>query len=171
MKLYLHHKQIENRINELAQEVNDAHYLDNDKFVMVGILNGGFMVFTEFVKHLTINIECDFVRAKSYTGKKQGKIEITKAIECDIKGKHVFLIDDFADSGKTIQYLIADLDLKGVKTISVVTLFKRKLSSPLILPVDGIHYNGFEVDEEWLVGYGLDDENGYYRNLSNVYSI
>ena len=171
MKLYLHHKQIENRINELAQEVNDAHYLDNDKFVMVGILNGGFMVFTEFVKHLTINIECDFVRAKSYTGKKQGKIEITKAIECDIKDKHVFLIDDFADSGKTIQYLIADLDLKGAKTISVVTLFKRKSSSPLILPVDGIHYNGFEVDEEWLVGYGLDDENGYYRNLSNVYSI
>jgi hypoxanthine phosphoribosyltransferase len=171
MKLYLHHKQIENRINELAQEVNDAHYLDNDKFVMVGILNGGFMVFTEFVKHLTINIECDFVRAKSYAGRKQGNIEITKDIECDIKGKHVFLIDDFADSGKTIQYLIADLDLKGAKTISVVTLFKRKSQPHLILPVDGIHYNGFEVDEEWLVGYGLDDENGYYRNLSNVYSV
>jgi hypoxanthine-guanine phosphoribosyltransferase len=53
MKLYLHHKDIENRIHELAHEVNDAHYLDNNKFVMVGILNGGFMVFTEFVKHLT----------------------------------------------------------------------------------------------------------------------
>jgi hypoxanthine phosphoribosyltransferase len=171
MKLYLHHKDIENRIHELAQEVNDAHYLDNNKFVMVGILNGGFMVFTEFVKHLTINIECDFIRAKSYAGKKQGKIEITKDIECNIKDKHVFLIDDFADSGKTIQYLIADLDLKGAKTISVVTLFKRKSQPSLILPVDGIHYNGFEVEEEWLVGYGLDDENGYYRNLSNVYSV
>jgi hypoxanthine phosphoribosyltransferase len=147
MKLYLHHKQIENRIHELAQEVNDAHYLDDNKFIMVGILNGGFMVFTEFVKHLTISIECD------------------------VKNKHVFLIDDFADSGKTIQHLIADLDFKGAKTISVVTLFKRKSSPNLILPVDGIHYNGFDVDEEWLVGYGLDDENGYYRNLSNVYSI
>lgn len=171
MKLYLHHKDIENRIRELAYEVNDAHYLDSDKFVMVGILNGGFMVFTEFVKHLTLHTECDFVRVKSYTGKKQGKIEITKDIECDVKNKHVFLIDDFADSGKTIQYLIADLDLKGAKTISVVTLFKRKSSPNLILPVDGIHYNGFDVKEEWLVGYGLDDENGYYRNLSNVYSI
>lgn len=171
MKLYLHHKDIENRIHELAQEVNDAHYLDTSKFVMVGILNGGFMVFTEFVKHLTINVECDFVRAKSYTGKQQGKIEITKNIECDIKDKHIFLIDDFADSGKTIQYLIAELDFKGAKTISVVTLFKRKSSPNLILPVDGIHYNGFDVNEEWLVGYGLDDENGYYRNLSNVYSI
>ncbi len=58
MKLYLHHKDIENRIHELAHEVNDAHYLDDTKFVMVGILNGGFMVFTEFVKHLTIPIEC-----------------------------------------------------------------------------------------------------------------
>jgi hypoxanthine phosphoribosyltransferase len=171
MKLYLHHKDIENRIHELAHEVNDAHYLDDNKFVMVGILNGGFMVFTEFVKHLTIPIECDFVRVKSYTGKKQGKIEITKDIECNIKDKHVFLIDDFADSGKTIQHLIANLDLKGAKTISVVTLFKRKSQPSLILPVDGIHYNGFDVEEEWLVGYGLDDENGYYRNLSNVYSI
>jgi hypoxanthine-guanine phosphoribosyltransferase len=53
----------------------------------------------------------------------------------------------------------------------VVTLFKRKSQPSLILPVDGIHYNGFEVEEEWLVGYGLDDENGYYRNLSNVYSV
>jgi len=88
-----------------------------------------------------------------------------------VDNKHVFLIDDFADSGKTIQHLIADLDFKGAKTISVVTLFKRKASPKLILPVDGIHYNGFDVDEEWLVGYGLDDENGYYRNLSNVYSI
>jgi hypoxanthine-guanine phosphoribosyltransferase len=49
MKLYLHQKQIENRIHELAQEVNDAHYLDDSPFVMVGILNGGFMVFAEFV--------------------------------------------------------------------------------------------------------------------------
>ena len=171
MKLYLHHKDIENRIHELAREVNDAHCLDEDKFVMVGILNGGFMVFTEFVKHLTIPVECDFVRVKSYTGKKQGKIEVTKDIECDIKGKHVFLIDDFADSGKTIQYLIAELDFKGAKTVSVVTLLQRKSSPRLILPVDGIHYNGFDVGEEWLVGYGLDNENGYYRNLSNVYSV
>ena len=171
MKLYLHQKQIENRIHELAHEVNDAHYLDDSPFVMVGILNGGFMVFAEFVKHLNIPIECDFVRVKSYTGKKQGKIEVTKDIECDIKDKHVFLIDDFADSGKTIQYLIAELDFKGAKTVSVVTLLKRKTSPNLILPVDGIHYNGFEVGDEWLVGYGLDDENGYYRNLSNVYSV
>lgn len=171
MKLLYPQKTIESRLHELAHEVNDAHYLDNNKFVTVGILNGGFMVFTEFVKHLTIPVECDFIRAKSYAGKKQGKIEITKDIECDIKGKHVFLIDDFADSGKTIQYIIADLDFKGAKTVSVVTLFKRKSSPPLILPVDGIHYNGFDVNDEWLVGYGLDGENGYYRNSLNVYSV
>ena len=73
MKLYLHQKQIENRIHELAHEVNDAHCLDDSPFVMVGILNGGFMVFSEFVKHLNIHVECDFIRAKSYKGKKQSK--------------------------------------------------------------------------------------------------
>lgn len=171
MNLYIHKQNIENSIHELAREVNYTHCMNQDKFVAVGILNGGFMVFTEFVKHLTIPIECDFIRAKSYTGKKQGKIEIIKDIECDIKGKHVFLIDDFADSGKTIQHLIAELDFKGAKTVSVVTLLKRKSSPNLILPVDGIHYNGFEVDDEWLVGYGLDDENGYFRNLENIYSV
>ena len=57
-------KQIEMRLKELALEVNDAHYLDNSDFVMVGVLNGGFMVFADFVKHLTIQTECDFIRAK-----------------------------------------------------------------------------------------------------------
>lgn len=171
MKLYLHHKTIENRIKELASEVNDAHYLDDTNFVMVGILNGGFMVFTEFIKHISFGFECDFIRAKSYTGKTQNNITVTKDIECDIKNKHVFLIDDMHDTGKTIQHLITKLDFQGTKTISVVTLFKRKKSNNLILPVDGIHYNGFEIDDEWLVGMGLDGENGYHRNLLNVYSV
>jgi hypoxanthine phosphoribosyltransferase len=171
MKLYLHNKTIENRIKELAHEVNDAHYLDNTKFIMVGVLNGGFMVFTDFIKHLNFNFECDFVRVKSYEGKTQKNIKITKNVECDITNKHVFLIDDIHDTGKTLQHLITKLEFQGAKTISVLTLFKRKKSNNLILPVDGIHYNGFEIDDEWLIGRGLDDENGYYRNLLDVYSI
>jgi hypoxanthine phosphoribosyltransferase len=101
MKLYLHQKQIENRIHELAQEVNDAHYLDDSPFVMVGILNGGFMVFTEFVKHLNIPIECDFVRVKSYTGKKQGKIKITKDLFEELCNQFVHL-KDFLDKAVTL---------------------------------------------------------------------
>jgi hypoxanthine phosphoribosyltransferase len=171
MEIFMFKKQIEMRLKELALEVNDAHYLDNSDFVMVGVLNGGFMVFADFVKHLTIQTECDFIRAKSYSGKTQGKIQITKDIECDVKNKHVFLIDDMVDTGKTLQYLINNLMSKEAYTVSVVTLFKRKISPSLVLPIDGIYYNGFDIDDEWLIGYGLDDENGKYRNLTNVYSI
>ena len=65
MHLYLHNKQIEIRLQELANEINDAHEYDNDKVVMVGILTGGFMVFSEVIKHIKFPFECDFIRIKS----------------------------------------------------------------------------------------------------------
>lgn len=171
MNLYLHNKQIELRLQELAHEINDAHKYDDSKVVMVGVLTGGFMVFTEIIKYIEFPFECDFVRIKSYNGRQQGEIEFIKNIEVDIKNKHVYIIDDMADSGKTIQRVASEFEWMGAKTVSVVTLFKRKESHSLVLPVDGIHYNGFEVDHEWLVGFGLDDEQGYNRNLLDVYSI
>ena len=114
------------------------------------------------------------MRVKSYISKrKQGDVEITKDLETSIKGKHVYIVDDIYDTGNTISAVIDYLKVKDPSMISVVTLLKRKTSPPLLIPnsfVDN-HYNVFEIDEEWVIGYGLDNDNGHCRNYRTIYEI
>jgi hypoxanthine phosphoribosyltransferase len=160
-------EQIELRTKVLAKNISDKHKNDKTPIVMVCVLNGGFMFYTELVKSLTVNIECDFVRVKSYVSQNnQGDIKITKDLETPIKGKHVYLVDDIFDSGNTMLALIDFLKIKNPKSLNIVTLAKRKKTNSL----PDMTF-GFEVDEEWLVGMGMDDENGYYRNYPALYAI
>ena len=73
----------------LAKKISDDHRGDGSPVIMVGLLNGAFMFYSELVKHMSIDVECDFMRVKSYVNKKQGDIQITKDLETAIKGKHV----------------------------------------------------------------------------------
>ena len=132
------------------------------------------MFYSDFIKNLSIDIECDFMRVKSYISKKkQGDVQITKDFETAIKGKHVYIVDDIYDTGNTVNAVIDYLKVKDPSMISVVTLLKRKTSPPLLVPnsfVDN-HYNVFEIDEEWVIGYGLDNDNGHCRNYKTIYEI
>jgi len=160
-------QQIELKTRILAKNISDEHKGDKTPVVMVCVLNGGFMFYTELVKSLNIDIECDFVRVKSYVSKnKQGDIQITKDLETPIKGKHVYLVDDIYDTGNTMLALIDFLKIKNPKSLNIVTLAKRKKTSPL----PNMTF-GFEVDEEWLVGMGMDNEKGYCRNYPALYAI
>jgi hypoxanthine phosphoribosyltransferase len=160
-------QQIELKTRILAKNISDEHKGDKTPVVMVCVLNGGFMFYTELVKSLNIDVECDFVRVKSYVSKnKQGDIQITKDLETPIKGKHVYLVDDIYDTGNTMLALIDFLKIKNPKSLNIVTLAKRKKTSPL----PNMTF-GFEVDEEWLVGMGMDNEHGYCRNYPALYAI
>jgi hypoxanthine phosphoribosyltransferase len=160
-------QQVELRTRILAKNISDEHRGDKTPVVMVCVLNGGFMFYTELVKSLSIDIECDFVRVKSYVSKnKQGDIQITKDLETPIKGKHVYLVDDIYDSGNTMNALIDFLEIKNPKSINIVTLAKRAKTEPLPNMVWG-----FEVQDEWLVGMGMDNDKGYCRNYPAIYSI
>ena len=160
-------QEIELKTELLAKNISDNHKGDITPIVMVCVLNGGFMFYTELVKSLTMDVECDFVRVKSYVSKnKQGDIQITKDLETPIKGKHVYLVDDIYDTGNTMLALIDFLKIKNPKSLNIVTLAKRKKTSPL----PNMTF-GFEVDEEWLVGMGMDNEKGYCRNYPALYAI
>ena len=116
------------------------------------------MFFTDLVKHMG-DCEIDFISAKSYEGTTQGEIRILKTITTDITGKDVYLIDDIYDSGNTMNRLIKHLQYNNPKSITPITLFKKHYSnSPNLI-------HGFELtNEHWLIGYGLDAENGLKRN-------
>jgi len=168
MKLLFDKKEIEFQTKIIAKQITDDHRGDKTPIVMVGLLNGAFMFYSDLVRNLNIDVECDFMRVKSYVGKKkQGDIQIIKDLETSIKGKHVYLVDDILDSGNTMRAMVEYLEVKHPASISSVTLLTRK-DSPIITPKS---YEAFTIDDEWVVGYGMDNEKGYARNYDGVFAL
>jgi len=152
----------------IAKQISAEHNGDRTPVVMVGLLNGAFMFYADLVRNLSIDVECDFMRVKSYIGKKkQGDIQILKDLETPIKGKHVYLVDDILDSGNTMNALIELLEVKHPASISIVTLLTRE-TSPIPKQAS---YHAFTIKDEWVVGFGMDNEKGYARNYRDVFAL
>ena len=159
-------KEIQTRVKSLALEVSYKNNPENSSRVMIGVLNGAFMFFTDLVRNMKVDCEIDFMQAKSYIGQVQDRVDILKDVSIDLKDKDVFIVDDIYDSGNTMKRLVAHLQTKGAKSITPVTLFKRSFSN-----MDGLMY-GFELQNEtWLVGYGLDATDGHKRNQKFITGV
>ena len=158
MKILYSAQQIDQRITELANEINKNH----KELVIIGVLNGSFMFLSDLMKKITIPCQIDFIRVKSYVdNKSSGTITWTKELELDIKGKDVLIIDDIVDSGLTMKMLITEFATYRPKQIVSATLLSRSSARAT--------YVGFVVEsDDYVIGYGLDD-NGYSRNLPEIY--
>jgi hypoxanthine phosphoribosyltransferase len=128
------------------------------------VLNGAFMFFTDLVKQIDIDCEIDFIQARSYQGQEQFDVKIIKDITTDITGKNVYIVDDILDSGNTLTKIIEYLGTHHKpRSITPVVLFKKHTNNWPVM-------YGIELtDEAWLCGYGLDGENGLYRNRSVIF--
>ena len=136
---------------------------------MVGLLNGCFAFYSDLVRAMPIDVECDFMRVKSYLSKnKQGDIQITKDLETPIKGKHVYIVDDIYDTGNTMAAVIEYLEVKHPASISLVALVTRETSPK---PKKQKLYKAFTIKDEWIIGYGMNDENGHNRNLPSIWAL
>ena len=122
-------KDIDFRTKILGKQIAAEHRGDKTPVVMVGLLNGCFAFYSDLVRSMPIDVECDFMRVKSYISKsKQGDVQITKDLETPIKGKHVYIVDDIYDTGNTIKAVTEYLEVKHPASISIVTLVTRKTS-------------------------------------------
>ena len=168
MRELINAKDIDIQTKIIGKQIADDHRGDKTPIVMVGLLNGCFTFYSDLVRSMPIDIECDFMRVKSYISKKkQGDIQITKDLEIPVKGKHVYIVDDIYDTGNTMKAVIEYLEVKKPASISIVTLVIRDMS-----PVpDRNSYHAFTIGDEWLIGYGMDDNNGLNRNLSSVWAL
>ena len=163
-------KELDIQIKILAKKINDEHRNDPIPVVLVCILNGGFMFFSDLVKQITVPIEIDFIRCKSYYGKKQGDLVVTKDLETKIKNKHVYLVDDILDSGNTMKAVSKFLQVKEPKSITpVVAIYKKSLDFDNVLHI--LKQETDSVFDPWYIGYGMDDEKGHNRNLGTIYTI
>lgn len=167
MKILIPEYKIERRVRVMAHTISEEHRNSGSSYppVMICVLNGAFMFFTDLVKDMGIDIEVDFIRPKSYIGKdNSGGVTFTKDIELSLKGKRVYIIEDIVDTGQTMMEILNRVDAEMPAEVKVVTLVDRKDNE---FPID--HYC-FEIGDEWVVGYGFDD-NGLKRNYRNLYEI
>jgi hypoxanthine phosphoribosyltransferase len=154
---------IQQTVSELANEISEDFLLKKSALppVFICILNGSIHFFSDLVRSLNIDSQIDFIRLKSYEGQDNtGGVTVYKELELDLKDRHVYLVDDIIDSGATIRKALYMIMSQLPSSVDVVTLFQRE-GGPTS------EYTGFVIQDQWIYGYGLDD-NGLFRNISNI---
>jgi hypoxanthine phosphoribosyltransferase len=164
---YLNRHEIDAAVQAVANRIN-ADYADK-KVVLVGVLKGAIVFMADLVRHLKVEHEVEFVRLSSY-GKARtssGTVTILKDIQADIRGKHVLIIEEIIDSGRTLKFLYERLKSSGPASVEIVTLLDKAAKRVVDVPVK---YVGKLIDDQFLIGYGLDLEEKC-RNLPDIYYL
>lgn len=152
------------RINELAAMV-EADYKDKD-LLLVGVLKGATILMSDFSRALDRHVEIEWMAVSSYgTGTtSSGVVRILKDLDRDVQDRNILVIEDILDSGLTLSWLMANLESRGAASVEVLTLLRK----PTAVKVDvRTKYIGFDIDPEFVVGYGLDYAE-HYRNLREI---
>jgi hypoxanthine phosphoribosyltransferase len=162
-KPFLTTEQIHEKVTELADRIS-RDYIGKE-ILAVGILKGSFMFFADIVRALKIPVTLDFIVASSYLkSTSTGEVKIHYDIKEDIAGKHVLLIDDIIDTGVSLNHIRERILSKGPASLKICILLDKKERRSVDVPVD---YTGFEIPNQFVVGYGLDYDNKY-RNLPYI---
>jgi len=167
MELIIKKEDIQLRIKQMALDIADDHIKTGNALppVMICILNGAYMFYTDLLRNMPIDVQSDFIRLKSYDGQdNSGGIEILKGLEVDLKGRNVYVIDDICDTGTTILQALLMVNGHLPHQVKVITLTRRDGG------VDLTDFCGFIIGDEFIAGYGLDND-GVGRNLEDLYKV
>jgi len=150
------------RVKELAEQIN-ATYSDADRPLLVCVLKGAFVLLADLIRHLDVRHEVDFMEISSYGARtvSSGVVRILLDLAQSIEGRHVLIVEDIIDSGRTLDYITRNLRTRGPASLRVCTLLSKPDRREIEIPLDFV---GFEVPDEFVVGYGLDFAEEY-RNL------
>ena len=167
LKLLFAKKDIASTVARLAKEIS-VDYV-NKRVVLIGVLKGAFMFLADLVRQLTIPVEIEFIRIASYGSQKEssGEIIIKKDVEISLEGKDILIIEDIVDTGLSLTFLLDHLRAHNPATLKVCALVDKKSRREVEAQVD---YIGFEMDEGFIVGYGIDFNEGY-RALPEIFVI
>lgn len=164
-ELMLEYEQIKKRIRLIGIQLNVDY--ENRIPIFIGVLNGSFMFLADLIKEVGISSEITFVKISSYDGdKSSGKIKIDIGLQMNLKDRDVIIVEDIVDTGYTLRYLLDMINKEKPASVNVCTLLLKPKS--LITKIEEICYVGFEIPDEFVVGYGL-DYNGLGRNLKDIF--
>lgn len=165
LKVLITEEQIKARIAELGRELS-AEYADKDPIV-VGVLKGVVVFYADMVRQLTVPCQMDFMWISSYSGTTTtNTMQVKRDVSENIKGRHVLILEDIFDTGNSLDFTYKHLMAKEPASLKICTLLDKpsRRNPNITLKAD---YVGFEVPNEFVVGYGL-DFNEHYRNLPYV---
>ena len=164
-RVLLSEEQIQEKVRELAAQLSEE-YADKDP-VFVGVLKGVVMFFGDMVKRIDIPCQIDFMWISSYEGTSStGSMIVKRDVSCDLKGRHVVILEDIFDTGNSLEFTYKHLLSKEPASLKICTLLdkpERRNPTVTVKP----DYTGFVIPNEFVVGYGL-DFNEHYRNLPYV---
>ena len=150
------------RVAELAAEIS-RDYADVKDLLLVCVLKGAVMFLSDLCRQLTIPHAIDFMAVSSYgaSTESSGIVRIIMDLETSILDRHVLIVEDIIDSGRTLDYITRNLRTRGPASLRICSLLDKRERRVIPIPVD---YIGFEIPDEFVIGYGLDFAE-FYRNL------
>lgn len=161
-------EQIRSRIITMANEINAAPTPDGSALVVLVVLHGALLFAADLVRHLNMATEIESVRIRSYHGTQStGKIELLSELPARLKGRHILVVEDIIDSGRSIEFLRTKLNELGVASLRIAALLDKPEAHDAHLQAD---YVGFKIGRNFVIGYGL-DLDGHYRNLPHVAEV
>lgn len=160
-------EQIAARLVELAAAI-DEDYKDKD-ILLVGVLKGAVMVMADLARALHSPVTMDWMAVSSYGSgtKSSGVVRILKDLDTDLTGRHVLIVEDIIDSGLTLSWLVQNLRTRGAATVEICTMLRKPEAGKVDIDVK---YVGFDVPNEFVIGYGLDYAEKY-RNVPFVATL
>jgi hypoxanthine phosphoribosyltransferase len=165
MRILFPRDEINKKVSEIAEKISEDY--NGKSILLLCVLKGSFIFFADLVRYLSkydLNVEIEFIRVKSYCGTSStGKLEFMEQIP-EIKGKNVLIVEDIYDTGLTLYKIFETLSKQSPLTLSIASFLIKKQNRKFIVP---IRYYGFDIDNFFVVGYGL-DYNEKYRELPYI---
>ena len=154
-------QQINQKLCEMGKQISEDY--NGKNLLVISILKGAALFMSDLIRHITIPLQIDFMVASSYGKNKvtSGSVKIIKDLDIDVRDYDILIVEDILDSGITLSNLIKVLESRNPKSVKVCALLSKPSRRQVEVP---LAYEGFEVPDEFVVGYGLDYAE-YYRNL------
>jgi len=166
MKLKISSKKIKTRVEQIGRELSKEYKRKNPIFI--GVLNGSFMFLSDLIRALSIECEISFLQLKSYDGKHStGTVKLIKDFDINLSNRHVVFVEDIIETGQTLSYILKKVKGIPTKSVKIVSLLVKNINGNFKFNID---YIGFEISQEFVVGYGL-DYNKKFRNLDSIYTL
>jgi hypoxanthine phosphoribosyltransferase len=163
---FISEEQVQRKVERLASEIN-AHYAGRLP-VFLPVLNGSFMFAADLIRAITIPCKVSFVKVSSYEGTgSTGQLKTILGLEASLRSQDVIIVEDIVDTGLTLKKMIGELKNFDIRSVAVVSLLRKKPAREKGIEVT---YTGFEIDNQFVLGYGL-DYDGLGRNYRQIYQL
>ena len=164
-KILIEEKQINEKVKELAKRISDDYRKKENVPCLIGLLKGSFIFIADLSRYIDIPIEIDFMIVSSYGNNQIGsEIKILKDIDVQLSGRDVIIVEDIIDTGYTLEKICEVLKTRNIASLKICALLNKPSRRKVNINID---YNGFNIEDEFVVGYGIDYAQKY-RNLNYI---